>query len=210
MKESENNRMTETKATTTAKGTSGRRADTQGAPRTEGRERPQRRVRRDRQPRARSEFDNKILAIRRVTRVVAGGRRFSFSVAIAIGNGRGQVGVGLGKASDTALAIEKATRDAKKHLVRVPMTDGHSIPHEVDYKYAASHVLLIPAPGKGLKAGSAVRTVLELAGLRHVSGKILSRSKNHLNNARATTHALAALRAGRKRKPKAEAAPEAA
>lgn len=169
-----------------------------GASQGGNRERGTRRVRRERAPRARSEFDNKILAIRRVTRVVAGGRRFSFSVTIAIGNGRGQVGVGLGKASDTALAIEKATRDAKKHLVKVPMTDDFSIPHEVAVKYAASHILLIPAPGKGLKAGSSVRTVLELAGLRHVSGKILSRSKNHLNNARATTLALSELRQPRK------------
>jgi len=167
---------------------------------TGGRERGGRRTRRERTPRARSEFDNKILAIRRVTRVVAGGRRFSFSVTIAIGNGRGQVGVGLGKASDTALAIEKATRDAKKHMIRVPITDAGSIPHEISAKYAASHILLIPAPGKGLKAGSAVRTVLELAGVRHVSGKILSRSKNHLNNARATTQALSELKPARKKK----------
>lgn len=167
-----------------------------------GRERNPRRERRERAPRQRSEYDNKLLAIRRVTRVVAGGRRFSFSVTIAIGNGRGQVGVGLGKASDTALAIEKATRDAKKHIVHVPITEDHSIPHESQAKYAASEVLLIPAPGKGLKAGSAVRTVLELAGVRHVSGKILSRSKNHLNNARATTLALSQLRTKRKKSVK--------
>ncbi len=154
----------------------------------------QRRPRRAREPRARSEFDNKLLDIRRVTRVVAGGRRFSFSVTIVIGNGRGQVGVGLGKASDTALAIEKATRDAKRHLIHVPITDGQSIPHEVAAKYAAAQVLLIPTQGKGLKAGSAMRTVLELAGVRNVSGKILSRSKNALNNARATTLALSRLK----------------
>ncbi len=170
-----------------------------------GGERMPRRPRRAREPRARSEFDNKLLSIRRVTRVVAGGRRFAFSVAVVIGNGRGQVGVGLGKAMDTALAIEKATRDAKKHLVRVPITDEGSIPHESAAKYAASQVLLMPAPGKGLKAGSAVRTVLELAGLRNVSGKILSRSKNHLNNARATTLALSRLTPRRRK----AAAPEA-
>lgn len=156
--------------------------------------------RRAREPRARSEFDNKLLDIRRVTRVVAGGRRFSFSVTIVIGNGKGQVGVGLGKASDTALAIEKATRDAKRHLLVVPMTEGLSIPHEVRAKYAAAQVLLIPAEGKGLKAGSAVRTVLELAGLRNVSAKILSRSKNPLNNARATVLALSRLKPARAKK----------
>lgn len=158
-----------------------------------------RRSRRVRRPRVRSEFDNKILGIRRVTRVVAGGRRFSFSVTMVIGNGTGQVGVGIGKASDTALAIEKATRDAKKHMITVPLTDDLSIPHEVRAKYDAAQVLLIPTPGKGFKAGSAVRTVLELAGVKHVTAKILSRSKNHLNNARATVVALKKLKPAKPR-----------
>jgi small subunit ribosomal protein S5 len=157
-------------------------------------ERGGRRPRRERQPRQRSEFENKILGIRRVTRVVAGGRRFSFSVTMVIGNGKGKVGVGLGKASDTALAIEKAMRDAQKNLFIVPLTDDLSIPHETQAKYGASEILLIPMPGKGFKAGSAVRTVLELAGVKHVSGKILSRSKNQLNNARATILALKQLK----------------
>lgn len=159
-----------------------------------GGERNNRRVRRDRNPRVRSEYDNKILGIRRVTRVVAGGRRFSFSVTMVIGNGRGEVGVGLGKASDTALAIEKATRDAKKNLIRVPLTYDFSIPHEVEAKYNAAQVMLIPTPGKGFKAGSAVRTVLEFAGIKHISAKILSRSKNPLNNARAAVNALKKLK----------------
>lgn len=163
---------------------------------TGGRE--QRRPRRAREPRARSEFDNKLIDIRRVTRVVAGGRRFSFSVTVVIGNGLGKVGVGLGKASDTALAIEKATKNAQRHLVTVPLTEGASIAHDVQAKYAAAQVLLIPAEGKGLKAGSAMRTVLELAGVKNVSAKILSRSKNPLNNARATTLALSRLRPARK------------
>jgi small subunit ribosomal protein S5 len=159
-----------------------------------------RRPRRAREPRARSEFDNKVLDIRRVTRVVAGGRRFSFSVTIVIGNGKGQVGVGLGKAGDTALAIEKATRDAKRHLITVPMTEGLAIPHEVRAKYAAAQIMLLPAEGKGLKAGSALRTVLELAGVRNVSAKILSRSKNPLNNARAAILALSKLKPARQKK----------
>jgi len=159
-----------------------------------------RRTRRVRRPRVRSEFENKILGIRRVTRVMAGGRRFSFSVTMVIGNGKGKVGVGLGKASDTALAIEKATRDAKKNLIIVPLTDDLSIPHESQAKYGASEILLIPTPGKGFKAGSAVRTVLEFAGVKHVSAKILSRSKNQLNNARATILALQKLKPARKKK----------
>ncbi len=162
-----------------------------------------RRMRRVRRPRVRSEYESKILGIRRVTRVVAGGRRFSFSVTLVIGDGRGQVGVGLGKASDTALAIEKATRDAKKHLITVPLTSDLSIPHEVTAKYDAAQLILIPKPGKGFRAGSAVRTVLELAGVKHVMAKILSRSKNPLNNARATVVALKKLKAVEsKMKPK--------
>ena len=153
-----------------------------------------RRPRRDRAQRPRSEYDNKMLDIRRVTRVVAGGRRFSFSVTMVIGNGKGQVGVGIGKAGDTALAIEKATRNAKRHLITVPLTADLSIPHEVSAKYDASEVMLIPTPGKGFKAGSATRAVLEFAGVKHVSAKILSRSKNQLNNARATIEALKKLK----------------
>jgi small subunit ribosomal protein S5 len=144
--------------------------------------------------RVRNEFEQKIISIRRVTRVVAGGRRFNFSVTIVIGNGRGKVGVGLGKAGDTALAIEKALADAKKHLITIPLTKDNTIPHDVRIKYAASQITMAPAPGRGLKAGSSVRTVLELGGVKHISVKILSRSKNPLNNARATVKALAKLR----------------
>lgn len=179
-----------------------------GAPQQGGdRRRNERRPRRARPERARSEFEHKIVSIRRVTRVVAGGRRFGFSVSLVAGDGRGQVGVGLGKASDTALAIEKALQDAKRNMVKVAVTDDASIPHEANVKYASSHILLIPAPGKGLKAGSAVRTVLELAGIKHVSGKIISRSKNHLNNARATVLALSELKQ-KKTKKKVEAKKE--
>ncbi len=161
-----------------------------------------RRARRVRRQRVRSEFENKILGIRRVTRVMAGGRRFSFSVTLVIGNGKGKVGVGLGKASDTALAIEKATRDAKKNLINVNLTEDLSIPHESQAKYDASQILLIPTPGKGFKAGGAVRTVLEFAGVKHVSAKILSRSKNHLNNAQATILALKKLKPAIKKSKK--------
>ena len=126
--------------------------------------------------------------------MVAGGRRFSFSVAIVAGNGKGKVGVGLGKASDTALAIEKALRDAKRNMIDVTATEEMSIPHETGHKYAASQVVLMPAPGAGLRAGSSVRTVLELAGVKNVSAKILSRSKNRYNNAQATIESLKKLK----------------
>jgi len=148
-----------------------------------------------RAPRVRSEFDTKMITIRRVARVVAGGRRFSFSVALIIGNKKGKVGVGLGKAGDTTLAIDKATRDAKKRMITVPLTKGNSIAHEVSAKYTASRVSLMPAKGRGLVAGSSVRPVLELAGVTDVIAKVHSGSKNGLNNARAAVEALKHLKA---------------
>ena len=131
-----------------------------------------------------------MLNIRRVARVVSGGRRFAFSVALVAGNRKGLVGVGLGKAGDTALAIDKATRNAKKHMVKVNHTKDMSIPHEVSAKYSSARVTVRPVKDRGLVAGSATRTVLELAGLTNVAAKIVSPSKNKLNIARATVKAL--------------------
>jgi len=148
-----------------------------------------------REERVRPEFDQKIISIRRVTRVMAGGRRFNFSVAMVIGDKKGKVGVGIGKAGDTQLAIEKAIRDAKKHMITVPLNKDSQIVHDVAIKYSASEVMIMPAPGRGLVAGSSVRTVLELAGVKDVTAKLLSRSKNKLNNARATVEALKLLKA---------------
>jgi small subunit ribosomal protein S5 len=148
-----------------------------------------------RPPRQKSEFDSKMITIRRVSRVVAGGRRFSFSVAIIIGNKKGRVGVGLGKAGDTTLAIDKATRDAKKHMITLALTKDNSIPHEVSAKFNASRVTLMPARGRGLVAGSSVRPVLELAGISNIVAKVHSGSKNGLNNARAAVEALKTLKA---------------
>lgn len=139
---------------------------------------------------ARSEFAQKLIGIRRVARVMAGGRRFNFSAAIVIGDKKGRVGVGLGKAADTQLAIEKATRAAKKAMITVNITKTRSIPQDVSSKYCASEVIIRPSPGRGLVAGSSVRTVLELAGVTDVTGKLLSRSHNQVNNARAAVEAL--------------------
>lgn len=147
-----------------------------------------------REERSRPEFDQKIISIRRVTRVMAGGRRFSFSVSMVIGDKKGRVGVGLGKAGDTQLAIEKAVRNARKNLVTVPLNKDQQIAHDVHTKYASSEVMIMPAPGRGLVAGSSVRTVLELAGVKDVTAKLLSRTKNKLNNARATIEALKQLK----------------
>ncbi len=121
---------------------------------------------------------------------MAGGRRFKFSAAIVIGDKKGRVGVGLGKAADTAQAIDKATRDAKRSMLNLNLTKNRSITHNVEAKYCASVVEIRPSPGRGLVAGSSVRTVLELAGVSDVTAKLLSRSKNPVNNARAAMEAL--------------------
>lgn len=138
----------------------------------------------------RSEFAQKLIGIRRVARVMAGGRRFNFSAALVLGDKKGRVGVGIGKAADTALAIEKATRAAKRSMITLKLKDGRTIPHNVEAKYCASRVEIRPSPGRGLVAGSSVRTVLELGGVSDVTAKILSRSHNSINNARAAIEAL--------------------
>lgn len=150
---------------------------------------------RERAPRERSEFEQATLDVRRVARVMAGGRRFSFSVTVVIGDKKGRVGVGIGKGADTALAIDKAVRSAKKAMITVPLTKGGSIAHDVHAKYASSTVEMVPSKGRGLVAGSAMRTVLEHAGVTDVVAKIHTRSKNKLTIARATVAALSTLAA---------------
>jgi small subunit ribosomal protein S5 len=150
-----------------------------------------------REARVKPEFDQKIIDIRRVTRVVTGGRRFAFSVAVVIGDRKGRVGVGLGKAGDTPVAIDKAVRDARKNMIKVHLTKNGSVPHDADAKYSSSRVLIMRAPGKGVLAGSSVRTVLEFAGIKEVSAKIFTRSKNKLNNAKAAVKALQMMKAAR-------------
>lgn len=154
---------------------------------------PERERQRDRLGRgrdSRSEFSQKIIGIRRVARVMAGGRRFNFSVGLVLGDKSGRVGVGIGKAADTALAIEKAVRAAKRAMLTLNLTKNRSIPYDVRAKYCASVVEIRPSQGRGLVAGSSVRTVLELAGVSDVTAKILSRSHNPINNARAAIEAL--------------------
>ncbi len=147
-----------------------------------------------REPRAKPEFDQKIIDIRRVTRVASGGRRFSFAVSLVAGNRKGSVGVGTGKAGDTSLAIEKALKNAKRHMIKISLNKEMSIPHDVDAKYCSSRVMIMPAPGKGIVAGSSVRDVLELGGVKDVTAKIRSGSKNKLNNARVAIKALQMLK----------------
>lgn len=136
-----------------------------------------------------------MIDLRRVARVVAGGRRFNFRVAMVVGNRKGDVGVGLGKGADTAAAMQKAFRNARKHSIHVVVDDKGTIPHMVEGKFASARVLIRPASeGHGLVAGSSVRVVLDYAGIRNASCKILSHTKNKLTNAEAAITALKTLR----------------
>jgi small subunit ribosomal protein S5 len=143
--------------------------------------------------RPKPEFDQKILSIRRVTRVVAGGRRFSFSVTLIAGDKKGSVGLGLGKAGDTSLAINKALRNAKKNMVKLNLTKTMSIPYDLSAKFSSSQVKLIPNKGRGLVSGSVMRDIIKLAGVKDVTGKILSKTKNKLNNAKAVMLAFSTI-----------------
>ncbi|MEK7503173.1 MAG: 30S ribosomal protein S5 [Patescibacteria group bacterium] len=142
-----------------------------------------------------SEYEQRLIDLSRVARVVAGGRRFSFRAALILGNKKGQVGFGLGKGSDTSLAIEKAARSAKKNMISIPLNKWNSIPHEVKEKYSSGMVVIKPAKaGKGLVAGGAARAVLSLAGVENASVKTLSPTKNKINIAKATIEALRSLK----------------
>lgn len=141
-----------------------------------------------------SEYQQKILDVRRVARVMAGGRRFSFRVTVVIGNKKGKVGVGTAKGQDVTESVEKAVRQAKKNLIQVKIQDD-TIPHEVSHKFKSGKVLLKPAKkGVGIIAGGAVRAVCDLAGIKNISGKITGRSSNMINNSRAAIGALKSLR----------------
>ena len=136
-----------------------------------------------------SEYEQKLIDLRRVARVMAGGRRFTFRAAMVIGNQRGQVGFGLGKAADTSQAIEKAVRRARQNLISVPLTKDQSIPHEIYAKFGSARVILKPAKsGKGRCSSTPLQRPID------VSAKILSHTKNKLTNALATLEALKKLK----------------
>ncbi len=147
-----------------------------------------------REMRAKPEFDQKIIDIRRVTRVSSGGRRFSFAVSLVAGDRKGRIGVGTGKGGDTALAVEKAFRSARKNLITLNLTKSGSIAHDVKAKYSSARVEMSPAPGKGIAAGSSVRDVIELAGVKDIVAKLRSGTKNKLNNAQAAVLALSMVK----------------
>lgn len=144
--------------------------------------------------REKSEYDQKVLDLRRTARVVAGGRRFSFRATVIVGNRMGKVGMGLGKGPDVASAVEKAVYQAKKHIILVHLTDQKTISHEVSAKYKAASLVLKPArQGRGLIAGGPVRVIADLAGIKNLTAKILGRTVNKVNNARATFQALMSI-----------------
>jgi small subunit ribosomal protein S5 len=144
-------------------------------------------------PLVEKEFSEKIVQINRVSKKTKGGSRRGFSVLMVVGDKKGRVGVGLGKAPDVSSAVQKATTYATKHLMTVPVRQT-TIPHEVRAKFGAAMVLLKPAPkGSGVIAGGAVRAVVEAAGIRDISSKVLG-TKNQATNVYATIEALKKLK----------------
>lgn len=143
----------------------------------------------------REEFKEKVLDLRRVTRVVAGGKRFKFRATVILGDEKGRVAVGVAKGVDVAQAVDKAKGAARKNIFKVNLKEGRTIPHEVHAKYSAARVLIKPAAsGHGLRAGGAVRAVLALAGVKDATAKCLGRTPNKLTNAMATVEALKKLK----------------
>jgi small subunit ribosomal protein S5 len=156
------------------------------------------------------EFEEKVIAIDRVARVVRGGRRFRFRATVVVGDGKGRVGVGVGKGGEVMSSIAKAVARAKAQMITVPLKD-HTIPHEIQVRFAGAEVLLKPASaGTGVIAGGAVRNVVEIAGIHDLLTKSLG-STNKVNNAYATALALSRLRATptRAKAPKKPAKAEA-
>lgn len=157
--------------------------------------RPEKENRRDtRREKPKKEFEELLLEVRRVTRVTTGGRRLSFRATILVGNKKGKIGLGISKGNDVASAVQKASHEAYKNLFEVPLTKNDTVPYPIALKYKACLVKLLPASeGTGLKAGSSIRSVLELAGYANILSKMVG-SNNKLNNALATIRALSAYK----------------
>jgi len=140
------------------------------------------------------EFESKLLDLSRISHTRAGGKKIGFRAVIVVGNKQGKVGLGVAKGRDVALAVEKATRLAKKNLVEVPIVED-TIPHQVNSKFGPAKILLKPQrKGRGLVSGGTIRVICNLAGIKNISSKILGRTGNKLNNAKATILALKKLK----------------
>jgi small subunit ribosomal protein S5 len=143
---------------------------------------------------SRTDWQERVVAIQRVTKVVKGGKKMSFRAVVVVGNEQGKVGVGVGKAGDVITAVKKGVTDGKKHIITVPLTSVNSIPHLTTGRFGAAKLVLRPAAsGCGVIAGGSTRIVLELAGIKNILSKQLG-SNNLLNNARATVEGLSSLR----------------
>lgn len=159
--------------------------------------------------REKPEFDQQIVDLARVTRVTKGGKQLSFRVCLVIGDRNGRVGYGIEKGKDVQIAVEKALNQAKKNLITVPLVK-ETIPHRVEAKFKSGRVMLKPAPkGSGIIAGSAIRTVLELAGVPNASAKMLGKTNNKVTNVKTTFEALqsflpSAVAKAKASKPRAE------
>ncbi|KAI3924708.1 hypothetical protein MKX01_034270 [Papaver californicum] len=139
-------------------------------------------------------FEERVVQVRRVTKVVKGGKQLHFRAVVVVGDKQGQVGVGVGKAKEVVSAVQKSAVNARRNIITVPLTKYSTFPHRADGDYGAAKVMLRPAsPGTGVIAGGAVRIVLEMAGVENALGKQI-RSKNALNNARATVVAVQKMR----------------
>lgn len=135
------------------------------------------------------EFEEKVISVNRVSKKTKGGNQMRFSVLVVVGDRKGRVGVGLGKSKDVSSGIRKAITSAKKHLITVPIIRG-TIPHDIYIKRGAAKIILMPAPeGTGVIAGGAVRSVVEAAGIKNISSKVLG-TKNPASNIYATLEAL--------------------
>ncbi len=151
--------------------------------------RPQRRPTKEQ-----SEFDSKLLDLARVARVTKGGKRFSFRATMVIGDGKGRVGVGVAQGHDVQQSMQKSTQKAKKNLIKVPLVNA-TIPHYALFKYHSAIVMIKPAPpGSGVKAGGPVRVIAKLAGIHNITAKLIERTGNKINIARAAIGALQSLK----------------
>lgn len=148
---------------------------------------------RGRDDKPRDDYESRIIDLARVTRVMAGGKRMRFRACVVVGDKKGQLGVGVMKGADVQFAVAKATEKAKRHLIRVKLTNG-TIPHRVEYKFGSAIVLLKPAkPGTGIIAGGPVRVMMELGGIGNIVSKMKG-SGNKINNVRAVLEALKSLK----------------